>query len=72
MRDDDRDFDELTVPEQILRVQDLWDRIEGTGRIEITPEQREELERRLRAHEEIAGDYTSWRDVRARLGQESR
>ena len=66
MRDpNDRDFDELSVPEKILRVQDLWDRI--AGGLELTPAQREELERRLRDHEENPGQYTSWEDLRRRL-----
>lgn len=40
-----RDPDELSVPEKILRVQDLWDDIARSPRdVEITPAQREEAE----------------------------
>jgi putative addiction module component (TIGR02574 family) len=69
MRDSsERDFEELNVPEKILRVQDLWDRIaKAPSDVELTPAQRTELARRLRAHEENPGEYTSWEELRRRL-----
>lgn len=60
--------EDLSVPEKILRVQDLWDEIARSPHdVEITPAQREEVERRLRRHEEKPGHYASWDEVRRRL-----
>ncbi len=65
---DDRDFGELSVPEKIVRVQDLWDQIADTpDDVELTEAQSTELERRLRAHEENPGEYISWEELRQRL-----
>lgn len=61
-------FDALPVEEKIRHVQDLWDRIAASpGDIEVTPAQRDELERRLRDHEENPGEYITWEELRARL-----
>lgn len=69
----DRDFDELNVPEKILRVQDLWDQIADTpDDFELTEAQSIELERRLLAHEKNPGSYTSWDELRQRLLRKSR
>ena len=66
--DRDRDFDHLNVAEQILHVQDLWDRIARGGHdIGLTERQRVELERRLADHEQNPGKYTSWPELRQRL-----
>ena len=63
-----RDPDELSVPEKILRVQDLWDDIARSPRdVEITPAQREEAERRLLAHEINPREYSSWEEIKRRL-----
>ena len=63
-----REPDDLSVPEKILRVQDLWDEIARSPRdVEITPAQREEAERRLLKHESEPGEYSTWEDVRRRL-----
>lgn len=69
MRDSsERDFEELNVPEKILRVQDLWDRIaKALDDVAPTPAQLTELERRLQAHEENPGEYRSWENLRRRL-----
>ena len=62
------DPDELSVPEKILRVQDLWDEIAGSPRdVEITPAQREEAERRLLAHEANPGSCPTWEEIKSRL-----
>lgn len=68
-RDDDGlPFDDLSVPEKILHVQELWDRIaRSSDDLELTEAQRVELERRLRAHEENPGCYTTWKELRRRL-----
>ena len=63
-----RDPDELSVPEKILRVQDLWDDIARSPRdVEITPVQREEAERRLLEHESNPREYSSWEEIKRRL-----
>ena len=63
-----REPDELSVPEKILRVQDLWDDIARSPRdVEITPTQREEAERRLLAHENNPQEYSSWEEIKRRL-----
>ena len=66
-----REPDDLSVPEKILRVQDLWDEIARNPReVEITPAQREEAERRLRNHESNPGQYSNWDEIRKRLERE--
>ena len=63
-----RDFSDMSVPEKILHVQDLWDQIASVpDDVELTDAQREEIERRLRAHEQEPGDYTSWKELRRQL-----
>jgi putative addiction module component (TIGR02574 family) len=63
--------DELSISEKILRVQDLWDDIaRQSGDVVLTAAQREEIERRLQAHESSPGRYTTWEELRARLERE--
>ena len=63
-----REPDDLSVPEKIPRVQDLWDDIARSSQeVEITPEQREEAERRLREHELDPGECSTWDGIRRRL-----
>lgn len=65
---DHRDLSELSTPEKILRVQDLWDDIARSPReVQLTPEQREEAERRLLEHERDPRDYVVWEDLKRRL-----
>jgi putative addiction module component (TIGR02574 family) len=64
-RDSDDRFDDLSLPDKIAHVQDLWDRIARTpDDIELTEAQRAELERRLRAHEQSPGEYATWQELR--------
>jgi putative addiction module component (TIGR02574 family) len=68
----DQDFGKLSVPEKILHIQDLWDQVADTpDDVDLTEAQRKELERRLQAHEENPGDYTSWEELRRRLQNKS-
>lgn len=63
-----RDPDDRSIPEKILRVQDLSDDIARSPRdVEITPAQREEAEGRLREHERKARECSSWDEVKRRL-----
>ena len=73
LRDDDgRDFDELSVPEKIQLVQDLWDRnAQRPQDVELTTEQIEEAERRLREHEKNPGKTVTWEELRRRLESSS-
>lgn len=62
------EYDELSVPEKILQLQDLWDELAKTpDAIPITAAQRRELDRRL---DEFKADPTKgspWSEVRARI-----
>jgi putative addiction module component (TIGR02574 family) len=61
-------FDELSVPEQILHVQELWDRIAAhPEQVPVTEAQRAELRRRLAAHRDDPSSGRSWEDVRDAL-----
>ncbi len=58
-------FDELSVPEQIHHVQELWDRIAAQpDQVPVTEAQRAELRRRL---EMTPRAGRSWEDVREAL-----
>ena len=64
--------DDLSVPEKIIRLQDMWDEIARSPReVEITDAQREEVERRLIRHESATGVYSSWDSIQRRLERES-
>ena len=63
-----KDFDEMSVPEKILRLQDLCDQISSDpDQVELTDAQRTELERRLRAHREGSGTSARWSEIRQRI-----
>lgn len=63
--------DDLSVPEKILRVQNLWDEIaRSPEEVELTPAQQEEADRRLRKHESYPGEHSSWDDIKRRLERE--
>ena len=62
------DYDELSLAEKILRLQDLWDQIRETSdSLPLTDAQTAELERRLRAHRSGVGKSSPWSEVRERL-----
>ena len=65
-------FDELSLPEQIRLVQDLWDRIACRGK-EVVPSRAQirELERRLRSYEMNPPECETWEDLRQRLERRS-
>ena len=61
-------FDELSVAEQILHVQELWDRIAANPkRVPVTKAQRAELRRRLAAHRADPERVVSWSEARRRI-----
>lgn len=59
---------ELSVSERILLVEEIWDSIlDQQSQVNITPEQRDELDRRLAAYD-LDGDLgSSWDEVKARI-----
>lgn len=59
-------IDRLGVEERISLVEELWDSIaRDSAAVPLTPEQTQELERRLAAHAENPSDVVSWSDVEA-------
>jgi putative addiction module component (TIGR02574 family) len=61
-------YDSLSVPERILVLQDLWDEIAADPeQVPITEAQRQELDRRLRAHRHDPEATSGWAQVKARV-----
>lgn len=64
------DFSRLSVAERILLVESLWDSIYRDSqeeKIELTDEQKRELDSRLEAEESGKITFSSWEDVERRL-----
>ncbi len=61
------DFDALSPAEKILHVQDLWDRIACAQEVDVTPQQRADLDRRLDAYRADPTRGSPWEQVRDRL-----
>ena len=64
-----RDFRDLSVAERIQLVEDIWDSIavEGSEAVALTDAQREELQRRVQAHEANPSSAIPWEQVRTEL-----
>jgi putative addiction module component (TIGR02574 family) len=61
-------FAHLSVAEKIVLVQRIWDSIaEDEKKLEVTPEFREELSRRLQRYRANPDSASSWEEVKARL-----
>jgi len=61
-------FEALSVAERILYVQDLWDRIAAEPeQVPVTPEQRDELDRRLEQHAASPETARPWSEVASRV-----
>jgi putative addiction module component (TIGR02574 family) len=59
---------ELSVPERILLVEDIWDSIAVEPEtVPLTDEQREELERRLDAYHKDPAAGIPWHEVVSRI-----
>ena len=59
---------ELSVPERIQLVADIWDSIAAIPhKIPLTPAQREELDRRLEDYHQHPDEGSPWEEVRNRL-----
>lgn len=59
----------LPISERIELVEDIWDSIaeETGGSVQLSPEQRAELHRRLAAHRADPSTSIPWEQVRANL-----
>jgi putative addiction module component (TIGR02574 family) len=61
-------IDQLSVPERILLVEEIWDSIAATPEdLPLTDAQRVELDRRLAACETDPTAGTDWEEVKIRL-----
>ncbi len=62
------DFLNLSVPERIILVEDIWDSVsEVPDAVVLTEEQKSELDRRLDAYHKNPGEGSPWNDVRERI-----
>jgi putative addiction module component (TIGR02574 family) len=63
------DFLKLSVAERLELVGDIWDSIaaDGPEAVELTEAQRQELQRRLAAHDADPESGVPWRQVRDEL-----
>ena len=62
------EYDELSVSEKIIRLQDLWDEIAVTpAAVPVTPAQKRELDRRLDEFRASPNKGSSWNEARARI-----
>jgi putative addiction module component (TIGR02574 family) len=57
---------ELPLSERLQLVQDLWDSI-ASADVPITPDQKEELDRRLAGHDRDPRAGDSWDAVKSRI-----
>ncbi|MGH9623584.1 MAG: addiction module protein [Bryobacteraceae bacterium] len=66
-----QDFRNLSVAERIQLVEDIWDSIaiEGSEAVQLSEAQRQELQRRVQAHDADPSSAVSWEQVRAELIQ---
>jgi putative addiction module component (TIGR02574 family) len=61
-------LDRLTVDERISLIDALWESIEDEAADDgLTPEQREDLDRRMNAYEANPKCGSNWEEVKARL-----
>ena len=57
----------LPVPDRLRVVESLWDSIEPDTPVSPSPEQRDEINRRIKAHEANPGEVLTWDQVLDRL-----
>ena len=61
-------IDQLSIPERILLVEEIWDSIAATpDEVPLSDAQRVELDRRLAAYEADPQAGSNWEEVKARL-----
>ena len=62
------DLFSLSIPERIQLVEDIWDSIAvHPEMVELSPQIRGELDKRLEDHEQHPDDVSTWDEVRSRL-----
>ena len=63
------EFRKLSVTERIQLVEDIWDSIavDSPDAVQLTPAQREEIQRRLQAHDADPSTAVPWEQVRSEL-----
>jgi putative addiction module component (TIGR02574 family) len=62
------DFRNLSIPERLQLVEDIWDSIAAeTSALPVPPEVLDEAERRLREHRADPDSAIPWEDVRTDL-----
>ena len=58
----------LSIPERIQLVEDIWDSIAvHPEKVDLTPDIRAELDKRLEDHRQNPDDVSTWDEVRSRL-----
>jgi putative addiction module component (TIGR02574 family) len=57
----------LPIQDRLRVVESLWDSIPADTPVEVSPEQREELQRRIAAHERAPEQLLKWDEVLDRL-----
>lgn len=66
------ELEKLSTSERLQLVQDLWDSIAAEPEsVPVTDAQKEELDRRLDAHQTKGDESISWSQLRERLQDES-
>ena len=65
------DFSHLSIAERIQLVEDIWDSIvvENPAAVQFSEEQRQEIRRRLAAHDAEPDSAIPWEQVRSELFQ---
>ncbi|MHC4880770.1 MAG: addiction module protein [Planctomycetota bacterium] len=62
------DIRQLSVAERLLLVEEIWDSIsDEPDSWSLSPGQRDELQRRVDAHQASPNEGSSWQDVKAGL-----
>ncbi len=63
------DFRKLSVTERIQLAEDIWDSIavDSPDAVQLTSAQREEIQRRLQAHDTDPSTAVPWEQVRSEL-----
>jgi putative addiction module component (TIGR02574 family) len=67
-----RELLEMSVPEKLKLIGELWDSIEEGAEIELSEEQKVELEKRWRDHKDHPEKFASWDVVRKRVFRKRR
>jgi len=65
------DIRELSVAERLRLVEEIWETISSNpAALPVTEEQRQELDRRVKLHNEDPDAVSPWSEVRSRLTQD--